>query len=147
MTTPTSSPASLSPCPALGFPAQATATQRWTLTPGPDLVTEALAALPAGQPQPEDVRTLVPLTAIVTSHAAMVEALTCDRESETPDEPVWLRVRADVPGRYEIADGHHRVAAALRAGHTTVLADIDLVPDDEPYQAPFFDFAAVIPAC
>ena len=78
------------------------------------------------------------------SHACMQAVLDAAVPSDTPDEPVWLRVREDVVGRYEIADGHHRVATALKAGQTHLWADIDVVPDEEPYEGPFFDFAAAL---
>lgn len=81
-----------------------------------------------------------PLDRILARDKDMRETLSSGRESETPDEPVWLRARADMPEHFEIADGHHRVAAAIRAGRTHVAADLDRVPDDEPLQPPFYDF-------
>lgn len=105
------------------------------LSPGPDLLV--------GPTDGTWVRRLVPLTALVTTHDCMQAVLDAGVCSETPDEPIWVRVRDDVVGRYEIADGHHRVGAALRAGHTHLWADIDIVPDDEPYEAPFYDFSPV----
>lgn len=82
----------------------------------------------------------VALVDLVATAEAMAEVLASGRCSDTPDEPVWLKARDDMPGRWEIADGHHRVAAAIRAGATTVLADLDPVPDDELYEPPFHDF-------
>ena len=70
----------------------------------------------------------------------MSEVLGSGRRSETPHAPVAVNVRDDMPGRYEIADGHHRVAESLRRGDTHVRALIDLRPDEEPYEAPFYDF-------
>lgn len=106
-----------------------------TLTPAPATPTT---------PSPEGwLRAHLPLATLVTDHAVMTAVLDAATPSDTPDEPIWVRVRTNLDGRYEIADGHHRVAAAIKAGHTHVWADIDTVPDDEPYQGPFFDFAAI----
>ena len=62
------------------------------------------------------------------------------RGSETPDYPVWLKAREDMPGHYEMGDGHHRLAEALARGQTTVKAFLDPQPDDEPLQRPFYDW-------
>lgn len=82
----------------------------------------------------------LPLTALVTTVDAMTETLASGRVSDTPDAPLWVKARPDLPGLWEIADGHHRVAAAIRAGRATILADLDPIPDDEPYEPPFYDF-------
>lgn len=84
-------------------------------------------------------REVVPLTRLVTPSAVMSEVIRSGRESDTPDEPVLLRARGDGEG-YEIADGHHRVAGAVKRGDSHVVADVDDVPDDEPYEPPFHDF-------
>ena len=85
----------------------------------------------------------VDLTELITTHAAMTEVLASGRTSDTPDQPVWLKIRGDGAG-LEIADGHHRVADALRRGERSIAADVDPVPDDEPYLPPFFDFRQAI---
>jgi hypothetical protein len=72
----------------------------------------------------------------------MWEVLSSGRVSLTPDEPLFLTARAGRPGFFEISDGHHRVASGLRQGRTSFLAVIDLTPDEEPYEAPFFNFDA-----
>ena len=96
---------------------------------------------------PDYVRdVMVPIAALVTTYAAVTQCARTGRVSESPDEPLDLTVRSDVPGRYEISDGHHRVVAALRAGHTHLRADIWPVPDDEPYTGPFYDFAGLLAA-
>lgn len=82
---------------------------------------------------------MVNLTDLVARDKDMRSVLDSGRVSDTPDVPVWLRVRSDGPG-LEIADGYHRVAQALRDGRSAILADIDPVPDDEPLVGPFFDF-------
>lgn len=86
----------------------------------------------------------VALTNLVTPARCMDEVLASGRASDTPDAPAWLKARSDMPGKWEIADGHHRVAQAIREGRTTVLGDLDLIPDDEPYEGPFFDFSATV---
>lgn len=85
----------------------------------------------------------VPLAALVTNHDVMVAVTTEGTPSDTPDEPVDLCVRNDVTGRYEVADGHHRVASALLSGADHIVADIYPIADDEPYEGPFYDFAAL----
>lgn len=93
------------------------------------------------------VRARLPLAALVTTERAMQEVLArydAGARSESPDEPIWVGVRADLPGRFEVKDGHLRAAAALRAGRDSIVVDIDTVADDEPYEAPFFDFADAV---
>ncbi|MFZ2528465.1 MAG: ParB N-terminal domain-containing protein [Rhodococcus sp. (in: high G+C Gram-positive bacteria)] len=82
----------------------------------------------------------VPLSALVTPATDMAAVLASGRVSDTPDEPILLRACADQPGRFEVADGHHRIAAALRAGRHEINAYIDPVPDGEPHQPPFYPF-------
>lgn len=82
----------------------------------------------------------VPLTSLITTEDAMRDTLASGRCSETPDEPSLLNVRDDGLG-FEIADGHHRIAAAIRRGEDAISAEIDLQPDPDPYQPPFYDFA------
>ena len=89
-------------------------------------------------------RAVVPLTVVLANDADMREVLAAGRASETPSEPVWLKARADTPGLWELADGHHRVADLLRRGAGEVDAELDPVPDDEPLEGPFFDFAAAL---
>lgn len=89
---------------------------------------------------PMQYRQTVPLSALLTEDATMRAVLDSGVPSDTPDEPVWLKARPDLPGRWEIADGHHRVAQAIREGRTVILADLDPIPDDEPYEPPFYDF-------
>jgi hypothetical protein len=84
----------------------------------------------------------LPLTDLLTTQAAMTDTLESGRISDTPADPILVKARDDLPGMWEIADGHHRVAAAMRAGQLTVRAHLDRVPDDEPLEPPFFDFAA-----
>ena len=96
-----------------------------------------------GTSAPEDMqRAEVPLTALIAEQGAMSEVLASGRVSDTPDERVWLKASPDHPGCWEIADGHHRVAAALKTGQTTIAADLDPISDDEPYNEPFYDFGA-----
>lgn len=64
----------------------------------------------------------------------MQDVLTSGRVSDTPYAPVTLTAREDLPGHWEIADGHHRVAAAIRDGYTVIVADLDSCPDEEPYE-------------
>lgn len=87
----------------------------------------------------------IPLTAILAREDDMQDVLDSGRVSDTPDDPVLVRASEEFPGLWEIADGHHRVAHALRTGHTTVMALLDPVPDDEPYEPPFYDFGAQTP--
>lgn len=89
-----------------------------------------------------------PLSAILARQEDMAEVLASGRVSRTPDAPVELRIRPDLPGLYELCDGHHRIADKIRKGETHTDADIDLCPDDEPLQGPFWDFAGanVVPA-
>jgi len=82
----------------------------------------------------------LPLTDLITSHDNMREVLSSGRVSDTPDDPIYVMPRHDMPGKYEIADGHHRAADALRRGLTHLDALVDNIPDDEPYEAPFFNF-------
>lgn len=111
-----------------------------TLIPGPDLI-------PTNHDARDYLHGLVPLSALVAQHDVMSDVLTSGTPSDTPDEPVLLRICPNgLVGRYEVADGHHRVAAAIRRGDTHVLADIEVdFPDDEPYPGPYFNFAALRP--
>lgn len=87
--------------------------------------------------------TTVRLGAVLARHDDLTEVLSSGRVSDTPDEPIFLCGREDAPDRFELCDGHHRVAAMLRAGanaDTEVIADIDSGFDDEPLEPPFFDF-------
>ena len=79
----------------------------------------------------------IPVRHLVTSVDGMQETVDSGRVSETPDAPVELCCRDGVVGRYEIVDGHHRVAAILRAGGLEVEAIIYDYVDDEPYRGPF----------
>lgn len=80
---------------------------------------------------------------LVTTHYALNTALTERVKTESPGCPIELYIREDVAGRFEISDGHHRLAEALLAGHTAVDAVIYDYIDDEPYQAPFADLPAL----
>jgi len=82
----------------------------------------------------------LPLTQLVTTAEAMREVLVSGRVSDTPQAPVLVRAREDDPTRWEIADGHHRVAQAIREGRTEVLVEFDTVFDDEPYGGELYDF-------
>lgn len=82
---------------------------------------------------------LLPLDTLITSDAAMRSVIESQRESETPESPILVNPRTDNAG-YEIADGHHRVARALREGNSHILAIVEPVPDDEPYEPPFYRF-------
>jgi hypothetical protein len=84
---------------------------------------------------------LVVLIDLITDHRVMVEVMGSGRRSESPDQPVWLKRRVGLPGKWEIADGHHRVNEAIQRGEVLVLADLDDGPDDEPYEGPFYDFS------
>lgn len=95
---------------------------------------------PARRPKsPMPIRD-VPLACLVTTREAMTEVLTSGRISETPNAAVWLKPAPGLPGLWEIADGHHRVAQAMRDGTRTIRAELDDAPDDEPYEPPFYDF-------
>lgn len=82
---------------------------------------------------------VVPLTSLIVPDECMREVLHSGRQSETPDAPVLLRPRGDMPG-YEICDGLHRVASAIRQGLDCINGEIDTGPDEEPYEPPFYDF-------
>ena len=86
-------------------------------------------------------RRMLSLTELIASDQDMREVLQNGRRSETPNEAIWVRARADGRG-LEISDGHHRVAEAIRAGRRRVKADVDADPDDEPLCEPFYDFSA-----
>lgn len=88
----------------------------------------------------------LPITALVTTASAMTEVLTSGRRSDSPDDPVLVRARYDDPARWEVADGHHRIADAIRAGRTTVTVEFDTCFDDEPYEGHLYDFAQHLPA-
>lgn len=87
---------------------------------------------------------MVPIASLVTDHDVLVGVTRDAIDSETPDEPMDVCVRAGTPGRYEISDGHHRLVQALLAGATHILADIWPIADDEPYEGPFYDFAGLL---
>ncbi|WP_251153607.1 hypothetical protein [Cellulosimicrobium sp. Marseille-Q4280] len=87
----------------------------------------------------------LPITALITTASAMTEVLTSGRRSESPDDPVLVRAREDDPARWEVADGHHRLADAIRAGRTTVAVEFDTCFDDEPYEGELYDFAQHLP--
>lgn len=87
----------------------------------------------------------MPLTGLLAREPDMQEVLDSGRVSDTPDAPVLLRASEAFPGLWEIADGHHRVAHALRTGRATVMALLDPGYDDEPYEPPFYDFGAPTP--
>lgn len=94
-----------------------------------------------GEPQPLELVTLA-LSDLVTSEVAMVEVLQSGRVSDTPEEPISVCVRVDAPGFFEVSDGHHRIAAALRADLRDIRAYVRAEPDDEPYMPPFYVFPA-----
>ncbi len=84
-----------------------------------------------------------PIASIITDASAMrwtIDHVRQGHRSDTPEAACWLKARLDMPGFYELADGHHRVADALLRGATTVRAELDPIPDDEPYEGPFYDF-------
>lgn len=84
----------------------------------------------------------LPLADLIAQREDMQDVLDSGRISDTPSTPIYVRVREDMPGKYEIADGHHRVAEALRNGATHIAARVDEIPDDEPLEEPFYDFVA-----
>jgi hypothetical protein len=71
---------------------------------------------------------------------AVVAAVKGGRHSLTPQAKIYLKVREDRSGYYELADGHHRVAEAMARGEREIVADIDSVSDDEPLEPPFYSF-------
>lgn len=85
-------------------------------------------------------RRFVQLTDLIVRDTDMREVLSSGRVSDTPDQPVLLKARQDRAG-FEVADGHHRVAEAIRRGARSVEADVDNMPDDEPLEPPFYDFS------
>ena len=87
----------------------------------------------------------LPLTALICRDEDMREVLASGRASATPDAAVWVKAREDRPGLWEIADGHHRVAYALRSGTGVIRAELDPAPDDEPLNGPFYDFGEPTP--
>lgn len=70
----------------------------------------------------------------------MEETFNSGRASDTPDAPVEVCLRDGSKGRFEIVDGHHRVAHAIRQGRTDVQVVIVPYVDDEPYEEPFYPF-------
>lgn len=89
-------------------------------------------------------RATIPLTALRTENATMTAVLNAVHTgtvSETPHAAIWVRATHDNPNTYEVADGHHRIADAIHNGYTHLVVDIDNIPDDEPYQPPFYNFA------
>ena len=80
----------------------------------------------------------LPLDQLVTEDRAMREVLSSGRTSKTRGA-IHVFPRHDMPG-YEISDGHHRVADAIRAGKTEIRAEIEPWPDDEQYEPPFYNF-------
>lgn len=81
------------------------------------------------------------LTDLVTTQRAMEEALASHRQSETPTEPIYVKPSPVCPGKWEIADGHHRVAETIRRNLDFIWAEGDPEDyDDEPLQPPFYDF-------
>lgn len=117
------------------------------------------------------IRAIVPIANLRADADAMTQSLAHVRAgtvSETPDEAVFvctipvqadffrpLTTTADTTSDlataafarfvYEVCDGHHRIAADLLAGHTHLVVDIDPIPDDEPLEGPFYDFATTCP--
>lgn len=91
--------------------------------------------------------TTVRLGDVLARHDDMIKTLASGRVSDTPEEPIFLCGREDMPDRFELCDGHHRVAAMLRAGanaDTEVIADICPGFDEEPLEPPFYDFDEVV---
>lgn len=88
---------------------------------------------------PKPTRMTVPLTSLVTTHQAMTETL-ASRRATTTEGPVEVCF-SSWTDRYEISDGHHRVAQAIREGRTHIEVILSHYHDDEPYQAPFYDFS------
>ena len=86
--------------------------------------------------------TVLPLVRLVTAASDMEAVLSSGRLSLIPDEPIEVCLSPEGDGLYEIVDGHHRVAQAIREGRTEVSAHIYAYFDDEPYEKPHFDFAA-----
>jgi hypothetical protein len=86
-------------------------------------------------------RRTVRLTDLIARKADMEEVFSSGRRSEDSSQPIWVKARSDTPGLYEVADGHHRIADAIRNGRDTIEADIDSMPDDEPLEPPFYDFS------
>lgn len=141
---------------------------RTTATSGP-------ASHRAVNPQDEGgstfTRAIVPLTSLRAEADVMNAALASVRNgatSETPDEAVFVctiddqsaffrpftaaaTTAGDITSpdfaqfTFEVCDGHHRIAADLLAGHTHLVVDIDPIPDDEPLEGPFYDFATTCP--
>lgn len=91
-------------------------------------------------PRKPYVRARIPLACLIAEIDAMQDTLDLGVPSDTPHDPILVRCRDDMTGRFELADGHHRVAAALRRGERFVEAEIDPLVDDEPYEPPFFRF-------
>jgi len=94
---------------------------------------------------PEDERSwrgerrLLPLTDLIANDKNMREVLSSGRRSETVGAiHVWPR--DDMPG-FEIGDGHHRVADAIRRGETHIDSEVEPWPDEEQYDPPFYDFS------
>lgn len=79
----------------------------------------------------------VPLANLVTEYDALTSTMASGRVSDTPDAPVELCLREGVAGRFEIVDGHHRIAAAVQDGRSEIAAVIRDYVDDEPYAPPF----------
>lgn len=88
------------------------------------------------------VRADVRLDRIITEKAVMEAVLAGGVPSDTPDAPLLLRACDLDPFRFELADGHHRVAQALRDGRGWLTSDIDPFVDEEPYEGVFYQFPA-----
>lgn len=82
----------------------------------------------------------IPIAHLVTTFDAIDSAAASGRLSETPDAPIELCLREGVPGRFEICDGHHRLAAVLRRGELHANVEIIDQIDDEPYEPPYATF-------
>lgn len=83
---------------------------------------------------------LIALNCLIAEQSAMDGTLASGRTPDTPDAAILVYPRDDMPGLFEIGDGHHRVAAAMRRGDTHITAQVETYADDEPYKPPFYVF-------
>lgn len=87
------------------------------------------------------VSALVRLDRILANRDDLAAVLASGRPSHT-DAPILLNARDGEPCRFELADGHHRIATALRTRRSWACSLIDPCEDDEPLSGPFYTFPA-----
>ena len=84
----------------------------------------------------------IAMTHLIAEHQSMVNTITSGRTSDSTGQPVELCLHEGTDAHFEVTDGHHRLADALRRGETHIDVLISAYHDDEPYDGDYFDFAA-----